>query len=42
MIGHSGVSGAVLYHVPELNVYVSGTSKQLKKRSLPTRRWPDC
>ncbi|MDP2233910.1 MAG: serine hydrolase domain-containing protein, partial [Actinomycetota bacterium] len=34
MIGHSGASGAVLFHVPELDLYVSGTVNQIKKRSL--------
>ena len=34
MIGHSGASGAVLYCVPELDLYVSGTVNQVKKRSL--------
>lgn len=34
MIGHSGASGAVLYYVPALSLYVSGTVNQIKKRSL--------
>jgi CubicO group peptidase (beta-lactamase class C family) len=34
MVGHSGASGAVLYYVPELDLYISGTVNQLKKRSL--------
>lgn len=34
MIGHSGASGAVTYFVPELDLYISGTVNQLKKRSL--------
>lgn len=34
MVGHSGASGAVLFHVPELDLYVSGTVNQIKKRSL--------
>lgn len=34
MVGHSGASGAVLYHVPDLSLYVSGTVNQVKKRSL--------
>jgi len=34
MFGHSGASGAVLFHVPELDLYVSGTVNQIKKRSL--------
>ena len=34
MVGHSGASGAVLYYVRELDLYVSGTVNQVKKRSL--------
>lgn len=34
MIGHSGASGAVLYRVPSLDLYVAGTVNQIKKRSL--------
>jgi D-alanyl-D-alanine carboxypeptidase len=34
MVGHSGASGAVLYHVPDVDLYVSGTVNQIKKRSL--------
>ncbi|MDO8962882.1 MAG: serine hydrolase domain-containing protein [Coriobacteriia bacterium] len=34
MVGHSGASGAVLYHVPKLDLYISGTVNQIKKRSL--------
>jgi len=34
MVGHSGASGAVLYHVPALDLYISGTVNQIKKRSL--------
>jgi hypothetical protein len=34
MVGHSGASGAVLYHAPLLDLYVSGTVNQIKKRSL--------
>lgn len=34
MIGHSGASGAVLFYVPALDLYVSGTVNQIKKRSL--------
>ncbi len=34
MVGHSGASGAVLYHIPALDLYVSGTVNQIKKRSL--------
>lgn len=37
MVGHSGASGAVLYHVPRLDLYVSGTVNQVKKRSLSYR-----
>ena len=37
MIGHSGVSGAVLFFVPELDLFVSGTVNQIKKRSLSFR-----
>ncbi|GAA4907713.1 CubicO group peptidase (beta-lactamase class C family) [Stackebrandtia albiflava] len=35
MIGHSGAFGNVLYHVPEYDLYVSGTVNQLRPRSLP-------
>jgi len=34
MVGHSGASGAVLFYVPELDLYISGTVNQIKKRSL--------
>jgi CubicO group peptidase (beta-lactamase class C family) len=34
MIGHSGASGAVLFYVPALDLYVSGTVNQVKQRSL--------
>ena len=34
MVGHSGASGTVLYCVPELDLYVSGTVNQIKRRSL--------
>jgi CubicO group peptidase (beta-lactamase class C family) len=34
MVGHSGASGAVLYYVPALDLYVSGSVNQIKKRSL--------
>ena len=34
MIGHSGASGVVLFFVPELDLYVSGTLNQVKKRGL--------
>ena len=34
MIGHSGASGAVLFTVPDLDLYISGTVNQIRKRSL--------
>ena len=34
MVGHSGASGAVLYFVNDLDLYVSGTVNQVRKRSL--------
>ena len=34
MIGHSGASGTVLFFVPEIDLYVSGTINQIKKRGL--------
>jgi CubicO group peptidase (beta-lactamase class C family) len=34
MIGHSGASGAVLYYVSDLDLRISGTVNQVKKRSL--------
>jgi CubicO group peptidase (beta-lactamase class C family) len=34
MVGHSGASGALLFHVSDLDLYVSGTVNQVKKRSL--------
>lgn len=34
MVGHSGASGAVAFHVPEVDLYVTGTVNQVKKRSL--------
>lgn len=37
MVGHSGASGAVLFYVPDLDLYVSGTVNQIKKRSLSYR-----
>ncbi len=37
MVGHSGASGAVLYYVPELDLYIAGTVNQIKNRSLPYR-----
>ena len=39
MVGHSGASGAVLYYVPALDLYVSGTVNQIKQRSSPTTCW---
>ena len=37
MIGHSGASGTVLFYVPEMDLYLSGTVNQIKKRSLSFR-----
>lgn len=37
MVGHSGASGAVLYYVPDLDLYVSGAVNQIERRSLPYR-----
>jgi len=34
MIGHSGASGAILYAIPERDLYVAGTVNQVKKRRL--------
>lgn len=34
MVGHSGASGAVMYWVPQLDLYIAGTVNQLKNRSL--------
>lgn len=34
MVGHSGASGAVLYYVPALDLYIAGSVNQIKKRSL--------
>ena len=34
MIGHSGASGALLYYVPQLDLYISGTVNQIKQRNL--------
>ncbi len=34
MIGHSAASGALLYYVPKLDLFISGTMNQIKKRSL--------
>ncbi|SDL21018.1 CubicO group peptidase, beta-lactamase class C family [Glycomyces sambucus] len=35
MIGHSGAFGSVLYHVPDLDLYLAGTVNQMRPRSLP-------
>jgi D-alanyl-D-alanine carboxypeptidase len=37
MVGHSGASGAVLFHVPKLDLYISGTVNQIRSRSLSYR-----
>lgn len=37
MIGHSGASGAVAFHVPELGLYVTGSVNQARNRSLAYR-----
>jgi D-alanyl-D-alanine carboxypeptidase len=37
MIGHSGLSGTVLFYVPLRDLYVSGTVNQVRNRSLPYR-----
>jgi CubicO group peptidase (beta-lactamase class C family) len=34
LIGHSGASGAVAFHAPQVDLYVTGTVNQVKKRSL--------
>jgi CubicO group peptidase (beta-lactamase class C family) len=34
MIGHSGASGAVAFHAPKVDLYVTGTVNQIRKRSL--------
>lgn len=34
MVGHSGASGTVLFHVPDLDLNVTGTVNQIRKRSL--------
>ena len=34
MVGHSGASGCVLFFIPELDLYISGTLNQIKKRGL--------
>jgi CubicO group peptidase (beta-lactamase class C family) len=35
MVGHSGSFGTVLYHVPQRDLYLSGTVNQMRPRSLP-------
>jgi CubicO group peptidase (beta-lactamase class C family) len=37
MVGHSGATGVVMYRVPQLDLYISGTVNQVKKRALPYR-----
>ena len=39
MVGHSGASGAVLYYVPALDLYVSGTSTRSSSAVSPTTCW---
>jgi D-alanyl-D-alanine carboxypeptidase len=34
LIGHSGASGAVAFYAPQIDLYVTGTVNQVKKRSL--------
>jgi CubicO group peptidase (beta-lactamase class C family) len=34
LIGHSGASGAVAFYAPKIDLYVTGTTNQVKKRSL--------
>lgn len=36
-IGHSGISGAFVYHWPKRNVIISGTVNQMRSRSRPYR-----
>jgi hypothetical protein len=33
-VGHSGASGAVAFHAPQVDLYVTGTVNQVQKRSL--------
>lgn len=35
MIGHSGAFGNVLYHVPQRDLFISGTVNQMSPQSLP-------
>ncbi|GAA1631136.1 serine hydrolase domain-containing protein [Georgenia ruanii] len=35
MVGHGGSSGAVLFHAPELDLFVAGTVNQIANRRLP-------
>ncbi|MPZ52095.1 MAG: serine hydrolase [Acidimicrobiia bacterium] len=37
MIGHSGLSGTVLFHIPRLALFAFGTVNQFRNRSLPFR-----
>lgn len=37
LIGHSGISGAFAFHVPERNVTICGTLNQIANRSRPYR-----
>jgi D-alanyl-D-alanine carboxypeptidase len=34
LVGHSGASGAVAFYAPKVDLYVTGTVNQVKKRSL--------
>jgi hypothetical protein len=36
-IGHSGISGAFVYHWPKRDIIVSGTVNQMQSRSRPYR-----
>lgn len=35
LIGHSGISGAIMFYNPERGVYIVGTTNQLNRRSKP-------
>lgn len=35
LVGHGGSSGAVLFHAPELDLFVAGTVNQIARRRLP-------
>lgn len=37
LVGHSGLSGAFLFHAPDLGTYYAGTVNQIEPRSLPFR-----